>query len=272
MQPRQLFLCGPAVIFLLVRKLFIAAWAIVFCCLGSCFVLLDTHSMINFNSPTALFWSEFYGGYFQLTWQFFISSSAVVCAASAVVLCSLGRCFYLVQQLFLISSAVFLRAGHMFFVASAVVMCCSIQTACQTSTAQLPNSMAVDFCYLGSCFQLAWQLFFSSSAVVFVFSAVVLYCFGSYFFLRVRHLFSQFLRPQQLFCAASAVFCAARYTQHDNFQLPNSPILWQLFFALQAVVFSCLGSCFSMAELRPHMLYFTMHLNCSHAVLPDLWS
>ena len=68
---------------------FFSPSAVFFCLYCSCFVLLDTHSMSNFNCPTA----QVYGSCFLLLRQLFI-------ALSAAALCSFGTCFLFLRQLF----------------------------------------------------------------------------------------------------------------------------------------------------------------------------
>ena len=146
--------------------------------------MFDTHSRSNFNCPTA----QIYCSCFLLSLQLFFVGSAVglflamVFEGSAVVFCCLVYCSLLSRQLFLtfrllffiwqllfpVSAVVFSCLGSWFLLAwelsfqsSAVVLCCSILRVGQHSTAQLLNSTAVFFCWLGSCFFDFQQMFFT---------------------------------------------------------------------------------------------------------------
>ena len=60
--------------FVVCLQLSFVASTVVFCFFCSCFMPLETHSMINFNCPTA----HFYGSCFLLARQLFFDLSAVV--------------------------------------------------------------------------------------------------------------------------------------------------------------------------------------------------
>ena len=246
------------------RQLFCAGSVVVFCCLGSCFVLPDTRCPMHTVGQI---------------------STAQLSNSTAVVFCWFGSCFLIFRQLFFdISEVVFCLGSfvilfrRLFFACSAVFLCCPTHTVSQILTSQLPNSMAVVFCLFGRCFLIVRQSFFDISAVVFCLigsyfpgSAVVLccpthavgqisiaylpnptpivFCWFSSYFLIVRQLLFNisavvFCRVGSCFWLVRQLFCAARRTQWVKIYLLNCPFVtfWQLFFDILTVL-CWFGSC-----------------------------
>ena len=189
----------------LARQQFYVGSAAVLYWLGSSFLILRH---LVFAPLAAAFWwfgssSWLAGQQFLLFWQPFSA------AAWAVVF----RC---------------LVSSFQFFV---VVLNCSTHTESKFSTAYLPNSTAVVFCWFNSSFLLVRQQFLADSAAGFC------------------SFDSSILPRQQFFALSAAVFCCFgscfllfRQSFFD-FSACSFWLTWHLFFPFLAAVLCCFGNC-----------------------------